>query len=417
MLHSFARYADGSGHCGPLTTELALRWARLPEQAARVYQARRLEVVRTLAQYLAPREPGTEVPPRGLLGPAHARRPAFIYTEADIAALIDAARALGPTGSLRPRTFAALIGLLACTGLRIGEALVLQASDADLDAGVLTVRHTKFHKSRLVPLHASAVGSLRDYATARGRRHPGLTNTAFFVSDAGRPLPYGTVRHTFHRLLRQAMPGVCSARTGPAAAVRPAAHLRLSSSPGLVSRRDGFRSSHRPTLDLPGPRQGHRHLLVSGRHPGAVGAGGATVRAVCSPLNGRRCLMTPPLDILVQDFFCRRLIEQQGASRRTIEAYRDAFRLLLAYLPVRLKKPVPSLELSDFDAPVILAFLDHLETERQQWAAHSQRPPGGRALLRAIRGIARPDRLAAGPTGAGHPVQALYQAVARLPDP
>src|SRR5262249_55921001 len=136
MLHSFARYADGSGHCGPLTTELALRWARLPEQAARVYQARRLEVVRTLAQYLAPREPGTEVPPRGLLGPAHARRPAFIYTEADIAALIDAARALGPTGSLRPRTFAALIGLLACTGLRIGEALVLQAGDTDLDVGV-----------------------------------------------------------------------------------------------------------------------------------------------------------------------------------------------------------------------------------------------------------------------------------------
>ena len=75
--------------------------------------------------------------------------------------------------------------------------------------------------------------------------------------------------------------------------------------------------------------------------------------------------MTPPLDILVQDFFCRRLIEQQGASRRTIEAYRDAFRLLLAYLPVRLKKPVPSLELSDLDAPAILAFLDHLETERQ----------------------------------------------------
>src|SRR5262249_42526552 len=159
--------------------------------------------------------------------------------------------------------------------------------------------------------------------------------------------------------------GGCSARASPAAAVRPAAHLRLSSSPGLVSRRDGFRSSHRPTLDLPGPRQGHRHLLVSGRHPGTVCACRATVRAVCSPLAGRRCFMPPPLDILVQDFFCRRLIEQQGASRRTIEAYRDAFRLLLAYLPGRLKKPVPALELSDLDAPTILAFLDHLETERQ----------------------------------------------------
>src|SRR5947208_11320806 len=76
MLESFARYADEAGHRGPLTTELALRWARLPEQAARLYQARRLEVVGTLARYLIPREPGTEVPPRGLLGPAHARKPA-----------------------------------------------------------------------------------------------------------------------------------------------------------------------------------------------------------------------------------------------------------------------------------------------------------------------------------------------------
>src|SRR5262249_61250722 len=64
-------------------------------------------------------------------------------------------------------------------------------------------------------------------------------------------------------------------------------------------------------------------------------------------------------------FFSRGLIERRGASRRTIEAYRDAFRLLLAYLPGRLKKPVPALELSDLDAPTILAFLDHLETERQ----------------------------------------------------
>jgi integrase/recombinase XerD len=74
--------------------------------------------------------------------------------------------------------------------------------------------------------------------------------------------------------------------------------------------------------------------------------------------------MTPPFDTLVQDFFCRRLIEQQGASPRTVEAYRDTFRLLLAYLPRRLGKPVPSLCLTDLDAPAVLAFLDHLETER-----------------------------------------------------
>jgi integrase len=216
MLHSFARYADGSGHCGPLTTELALRWARLPEQAARVYQARRLELVRTLARYLAPREQGTEVPPRGLLGPAHTRQSAFIYTEANVAALIDTARALGPADSLRPRTFATLIGLLACTGLRISEALTLQDEDADLDIGVLTVRQTKFHKSRLVPLHTSALKTLRDYVSARDSRSRDPRSTTFFVSDAGQPLRYGTVRHTFHELLERAMPGVV-----PPGRVRP----------------------------------------------------------------------------------------------------------------------------------------------------------------------------------------------------
>ncbi len=74
--------------------------------------------------------------------------------------------------------------------------------------------------------------------------------------------------------------------------------------------------------------------------------------------------MTPPFDTLVQDFFCRRLIDQQGASPRTVEAYRDTFRLLLAYLPRKLGKSVPSLSLSDLDAPAVLAFLDHLEAER-----------------------------------------------------
>ena len=74
--------------------------------------------------------------------------------------------------------------------------------------------------------------------------------------------------------------------------------------------------------------------------------------------------MTPPFDTLVQDFFCRRLIEQQGVSHRTVEAYRDTFRLLLAYLPQRLGKAVPSLCLEDLDADTVLAFLDHLEAER-----------------------------------------------------
>jgi integrase len=104
--------------------------------------------------------------------------------------------------------------LLACTGLRIAEALALRAGDVDWGKGVLTVRRTKFSKSRLVPLHPSAIGPLQGYAQARDRHHPPRPDTAFFVSDAGRPLCYGTVRHTFHVLLRQALPGADPAHRG-----------------------------------------------------------------------------------------------------------------------------------------------------------------------------------------------------------
>lgn len=219
MLRSFARFADETGHLGPMTTEIALRWARLPEQTARLYQARRLEVVRTLASYLGPREPGTEVPARGLLGPAHARGPAFLYSDSDIAALIEAARSLAPADGLRPLTYATLVGLMACTGMRVGEVIGLGAGDVDLEAGVLTIRQTKFHKSRLVPFHPTAVGPLRDYASARGPLRQGSMVRTFFASEDGSPLRYGTVRHTFHELLRKAMPGVA-----PIGRVRPRLH-------------------------------------------------------------------------------------------------------------------------------------------------------------------------------------------------
>src|SRR5262249_57647978 len=99
-------------------------------------------------------------------GPAHARGPAYIFTEADIAALIRTALTLPPAQGLRPRTYATLIGLLACTGLRIAEALALRAGDLDWGTGVLTVRRTKFSKSRLVPLHPRAIGPLQGYAPA-----------------------------------------------------------------------------------------------------------------------------------------------------------------------------------------------------------------------------------------------------------
>jgi integrase/recombinase XerD len=98
-------------------------------------------------------------------------------------------------------------------------AVQLGTDDVDPEAGVLTVRRTKFHKTRLVPLHATALGPLRGYAAARGPQRRGSMVTTFFASEAGRPLPYGTVRHTFHELLRLAMPGAA-----PIGRVRPRLH-------------------------------------------------------------------------------------------------------------------------------------------------------------------------------------------------
>jgi integrase len=117
-LRSFARHADDSGHRGPLTTELAVRWARLPADATPIYQARRLGVVRVFARYRAIFDPGTEIPPEGLLGPAPRRPTPHIYTESELATLLAAARRLrSPTG-LRPRTYATLLTPAFSTGLQ-----------------------------------------------------------------------------------------------------------------------------------------------------------------------------------------------------------------------------------------------------------------------------------------------------------
>src|SRR5262249_41654107 len=159
-----------------------------PAEAAPLYQARRLEVVRCFARYRAIFDPATEIPPEGLLGSAHRRTAPHIYSETELATLLTAARRLRSYIGLRPRTYAPLIGLLSCMGLRISEALKLSRSDVDWVHGTLTIRESKFHKSRLVPLHPSVVRVLREYAQMRDRCHPIPQTDVFFVSDWGSPL-------------------------------------------------------------------------------------------------------------------------------------------------------------------------------------------------------------------------------------
>jgi integrase len=215
LLLRFAEYADRSGHSGPLTTELAVRWARLPAARSPGYLARRLDVVRGFARYRAIFDPLTEVPPVGLIRPSHQRRTPYVYTDAEVSALIAAARALPPAGGLRPHTYAAFFGLLACTGLRVSEALKLARQDVDWGQGVLTVRRTKFRKSRLVPLHPSAALALRGYAELRDRFHPAPPSEAFFLTRRGTPLQRATLGVVFWRLRKQLSWSARDGRSAP----------------------------------------------------------------------------------------------------------------------------------------------------------------------------------------------------------
>jgi integrase len=127
------------------------------------------------------------------------RRPTpHIFSEDEIRGLIHAARELRPRGGLRPLTYATLMGLLVCSGLRISEALRLRRAEVDLRQAVITVHQSKFKQSRLIPLHFSAVKALQRYSRARDKR---VASEYFFISDAGQPLRYCTVWATFRSLV------------------------------------------------------------------------------------------------------------------------------------------------------------------------------------------------------------------------
>jgi integrase len=203
LLLRFAEYADEKRFRGPLTTELAVRWVRLPAAASPGYLATRLTAVRGFAKYRAIFDPRTEIPSKGLLGSAYRRRTPHIYSDVEVSALLNAARRLSPANGLRPHTYATFFGLLACTGLRVSEALKLARSDIDWRQGMLTIRQTKFRKSRFVPLHGSTTRALKKYAGLRDRIHPSSAAESFFISSRGTPLALSTVEVLFGRLRKQ----------------------------------------------------------------------------------------------------------------------------------------------------------------------------------------------------------------------
>lgn len=200
QLLKFAEFVDQSDHSGPLTTELALRWACLPTEASPLYLARRLEVVRGFSRFRAIFDEGTEIPAQRLLGEAHRRTAPHVYSDREISDLLHAASRLSPRGGMRPRTYQTLFGLLASTGVRISESLRLRVNDVDLNEQLLVIKETKFQKTRLVPLHPSVAAKLDLYIEFRDQRVPLPESDALFVSDRGTAMKYWTVRSTFRTL-------------------------------------------------------------------------------------------------------------------------------------------------------------------------------------------------------------------------
>lgn len=200
-LMRFARFADALGHRGPLTQELQLRWAREHvRRTGAVTAARRLEIVRPFAAYYRQFEVATEVPRLGVLGRGHRRLVPHIYTDIEIRQLLDQAGQLTPCGGLRPLMYQTLFGLIAAAGLRLSEALKLQVADVDLQAAMITVRQSKFHKSRCLPLHSSTAMALSKYRLARDRHADCGASAPFFVSRVGGQLPIRTVENVFARM-------------------------------------------------------------------------------------------------------------------------------------------------------------------------------------------------------------------------
>jgi len=195
-LHRFVEFLDHEGSA-VVTTKLALRWATAPAGATPATWAQRLADVRRFATWLSATDPRTEIPPPGLLPERYRRRPPYIYSDEEVAHIVREAARLPSPLRLRAHTYGTLFGLLAATGLRLGEALTLDRDDVDLRAGVLAVRCAKFGKSRFVPVHDSTRRALRRYAQVRDLLLPRPASRAFLLSERGTRVTHCSADYNF----------------------------------------------------------------------------------------------------------------------------------------------------------------------------------------------------------------------------
>lgn len=215
LLAQFIGYLAAIG-ADTVTVEAALAWATLPAGGGPSWLAGRLTVVRGFAAYLHALDPAHELVPTDLLPDRGQRATPYLYADADIVALMAAAATLRTPH--RAATYRTLIGLLAVSGMRVGEAIRLDRGDLDADHGLLVIRNSKFGKSRQLPLHPTTLAAVRHYLRRRDRPRPALPASAVLVSGAGTRLRYCNVNWTFLRLVHDA------GLTARSASCRPRLH-------------------------------------------------------------------------------------------------------------------------------------------------------------------------------------------------
>lgn len=251
LLGQYLTYLDTIGQ-DRVTVENAVAWARMPTAGGGNWWAQRLSVVRCFASYLHVLDPTHEIPPADILVRRARRAIPYLYTEQEIWALMAATDRL--RGHLRQMTYRTLIGLLAVTGMRVGEAIRLDRTDLELAAGVVMVRDSKFGKSRELPLHGTTVTALRAYLRIRDAHLRAAVSDALLISPAGTRLIYCNVHATFRQLRAHA------GLTARSSACRPRVHdlrHRFAVQTLLDWYRDGVEVQ--PRLPLLSTYLGHTH--------------------------------------------------------------------------------------------------------------------------------------------------------------
>ena len=202
LLRSFVAFSE-QHEATFIMTQHALRWATQPRNVPPSRWAVRLGTVRRFAIYANAINGRHEIPPQGLVPHRTHRRPPYIYSDGEIADLIAAAYRLSGTNGLRPLTYATLLGLLTVTGMRSGEVVNLDRNDIDLVHGVVTIRGSKFGKSRQIHLHPSAMQALNRHAAQRDWLCPNPQGPGFFLDERGIRITDWKLRWTFAKLAQR----------------------------------------------------------------------------------------------------------------------------------------------------------------------------------------------------------------------